>query len=93
MKSKIYTAEEVWAFRGANCALVLDLDCTQIWLPTMCTSLDFSFFFFWLNALVVLFFLSLVSMDSLFSFLLTYRMEELSQRESFIFHALKVLRK
>lgn len=37
-------AEQVWVFRGANAALVLDLGCIQIWLPTMCTSLDFFLF-------------------------------------------------
>lgn len=32
-------------------------------------------------------------MDSLFFFLFTYRVEELSQRKSFLFHGLKLLSK
>lgn len=46
MKSKIYMAEEPWAFGEANCTLVVDLGCIQICLQI------FPFFFFPNNILL-----------------------------------------
>lgn len=60
-------AEEICAFRGTNGTLAFDLNYIQIWLTFVCLSFDFSFL--WTKCLCC-FFLSLMNMDILFSFLL-----------------------